>query len=369
MPQLSRRNVLKYCTALPLASALSPFHAATMLDAAEAKTKKPRPQTIKDYSDAKLVDGEPAAIGAGSFTIAVLPDTQKYAANNPEGFLAQTEWIAANRQRRNIAAVLHLGDITDHNREDEWELAVRAMQRLDGQVPYFMALGNHDYSEGGVCADRTTRYNQYFPKKKYEKLPTFGGTYDREPERMENSYHRFAAGGRKFLVLALEFGPRGDVVRWANQVVARHPDHEAILVTHAYMYFDDTRYDWSRYESDQSWNPHSYKVALNGGDDVNDGEQLWKKLVGKNKTFTFTLNGHVLGDGLGRTTTTDAAGRTVNQMLVNFQTRPKGGDGWLRLIELKPGGAVEVCDFSPYRNQHNVSPQNRFQLQTSPLVG
>ena len=35
-------------------------------------------------------------------------------------------------------------------------------------------------------------------------------------------------------MLALEFGPRKDIVRWANDVMDRHQDREAILITHAY---------------------------------------------------------------------------------------------------------------------------------------
>ncbi len=32
--------------------------------------------------------------------------------------------------------------------------------------------------------------------------------YDQEPSRLENSFHLFSAGGRDFLSLCLEFGPR-----------------------------------------------------------------------------------------------------------------------------------------------------------------
>ena len=103
--------------------------------------------------------------------------------------------------------MFHLGDITNRNTPAEWEVAARAMSQLDEKVPYFLTAGNHDYSEGGVCKDRTTRLNDYFPVKKFRDLATFGGTYDREPERLENSYHLFSAGDRDFLVICLEFGP------------------------------------------------------------------------------------------------------------------------------------------------------------------
>ena len=111
------------------------------------------------------------------------------------------------------------------------------------------------------------------------------------------SYHLFAVEGRKFIVLALEFGPRKDIVRWANDVMDRHQDREAILITHAY-------------------------------------------------------------------TTPD--GRSVHQLLVNFQMRPNGGDGWLRLLEFRADSqTIQVVDYSQTRNQHNQSPQNQFELKLS----
>jgi hypothetical protein len=210
--------------------------------------------------------------------------------------------------------------------------------------------------------------NEYFPVSRFRESPTFGGVYDREPDRTENSYHLFSAEGRNFLVLALEFGPRRDVVRWANEVAAKHKDRAAILITHAYMYFDETRYDWKKFGKDQKWNPHNYPVAATTDDDVSDGEDLWTNLVSRHENFIATLNGHVLGDGLGRMTSTTSGGRGVHQMLVNFQMRPQGGDGWLRLLEFRPDGrTVQVRDYSPTRKQRNESPQNQFSLQLSDI--
>ena len=154
---------------------------------------------------------------------------------------------------------------------------------------------------------------------------------------MENSFHKFSAGGRDFLVLGLEFGPRKDVVRWANEVVAIHPKHEAILITHAFIYFDDTRYNWKKFGAKQNWNPHAYGVAKTTGDDVTDGEELWDNLISKHENFILTLNGHVLGDGLGRFASATPADRKVAQHLVNFQMRPKGGDGWLAAPRIPVG--------------------------------
>ncbi|HWL07483.1 MAG TPA: metallophosphoesterase [Planctomicrobium sp.] len=354
MKNLNRRDLLKFTSTLALASLVG--------------TETFAQEKVSPYADAVLVNGVPPLPEPGSFTIAVLPDTQNYSQHFPATYLAQTKWIVEQKEARNIACVLHLGDITNTSAREEWELAQKAMRQLDGHVPYFMVPGNHDYSDKGRATDRTSLYSEYFPLSHYQDRPTFGGVYDKEPDRTENSFHRFSVGDRKFLVLGLEFGPRKDVVRWANEVVAKHADHEVILITHAYMYFDDTRYDWKKYGANQKWNPHSYGVAKSTNDDVMDGTELWDNLISRHENFILTLNGHVLGDGLGRMTSQTPGGRDVHEILVNFQMRPHGGDGWLRLLEFrKDGTVVQTYDYSPVLNQRNESLQNQFDLKLSPI--
>jgi predicted phosphodiesterase len=356
MTKFSRRTALQ----LGAAWAISP----ALLAGNKAWGQKADP-----YADGVLVAGEPPQPAKDSFTLVVLPDTQNYCQSYPEQFLGQTEWIVEAKKDRNIAAVLHLGDITNQNTPVQWDNAVRALTRLDGNVPYFFVPGNHDYSAGGSCKDRTTLLNDYLPVGKYRDLPTFGGTYDKEPDRMENSYHKFSAGGRDFLVIGLEFGPRKDVVRWASEVAAANKERAAILITHAYMYYDDTRYSWKEYGAKQNWNPHAYGVAKATEDDVSDGDELWAGLVGKHENFLLTLNGHVLGDGLGRMVSKTDAGRDVHQVLVNYQMRPKGGDGWLRLLEFcSDGKTVKVFDYSPTRDERNESKQNQFEMMMAPVA-
>jgi hypothetical protein len=135
------------------------------------------------------------------------------------------------------------------------------------------------------------------------------------------------------------------------------------------MYYDDRRYDWAKYGKEQNWNPHSYGVAEASSGDVCDGEELWQRLVSKHDNFVLTMNGHVLQDGLGRTISRSPAGRDVHQVLVNFQMKPNGGDGWLRLLEFRADGkTVLTYDYSPTRNERNESPQNQFVMTLSALV-
>ncbi len=318
--------------------------------------------------------GTPAAVMANDsepWTLVLMPDTQRYAARPEwfEGFTSQTQWIVNNLESRNIKAVLHLGDITDNNTTTQWSQAKLAMSILDGHVPYMLTAGNHDYGTNGNAANRQTLINNYFkatdnPLNDPAKGGTLGGTF--EPDRLENAWYTFSAGGHDFLVLSLEFGPRDQVVEWADQVVAAHPNHHAILLTHAYLYSDDTRYDWQAKGASQSWNPHSYGVANQPGG-VNDGEELWQKLVKKHPNFILTVNGHVLNDGVGFLVSENDFGREVNQMLFNTQMEANGGNGWLRLLEFHPDGTVQVKTYSPWLNQWKTDSANQFTFKVQYL--
>lgn len=195
----------------------------------------------------------------GSWTIAVLPDTQHYTQGKwGHHFDNQTRWIAKNAKTHNIAYTLHLGDIVNNNKRTQWRVARKAMQTLDGVVPYAFVTGNHDYGANGKCETRETFLNAYFPFSRYKDWPTLGGVM--EAGRMENSYHLFSAGGRDWIVVALEFGPRHETVAWADKILAEHPNRLGILITHAYMYYDDTRYD-RQGRPNQRWSPHTLAVA------------------------------------------------------------------------------------------------------------
>jgi hypothetical protein len=310
-------------------------------------------------SAARLAAAEPAPLPwvEGSTTLVVLPDTQVYAARYPELFEAQADWIVANRESRNIAYVLHVGDIVNDNDPPQWEVARRSLARLDGVVPYALAPGNHDYGPGGNAATRDTLLNEYFPSSVYADWPTLGGLY--EEGRLDNSFHRFRIGSQDWIVVALEWGPRDEVVAWADQVLSAHPDCLAIVITHAYLYFDGTRYDHAK-QPQQQWNPHSYGTAqLPGG--VNDGEQLWQKLVRRHAGVMLTVNGHVLADGLGYLPSQADHGNVVHQMLVNYQMNEMGGEAYLRLLEFLPGGeTVQARSYSPYLDRYKTDPQNQF---------
>lgn len=300
-------------------------------------------------------------VGERTWSIVVLPDTQILAQDYPSIFEAQTRWILSSKGALNIQFVLHVGDIVDDNNAAQWEVAESAMHLLDGQVPYVLVPGNHDYGPNGSALDRTTLLSAYFPvATTYEGWPSFGGTF--AAGSIENSYHVFETPSGPWLVVALEFGPRQDVSQWAGEIIARHASMPAIIVTHAYLYSDDTRYDWHT-RPDQEWNPHAYGLAsLPGG--VQDGEEMFQSFIRQNGNVEFVLSGHVLNDGIGRLTSEQESGDEVHQLLANFQHQPEGGAGFLRIMTFRSGGAiVDVQTYSPYLDEYKRDPENEFSLE------
>ena len=103
------------------------------------------------------------------FSVVLLPDTQCYALEYPETFMAQTEWIKEHVKADNIRFVIHLGDIVETNTEEEWKRADKAMRVLDSSVPYSVLPGNHDMTtRDKQDATSTLRYNKYFGPARYQ---------------------------------------------------------------------------------------------------------------------------------------------------------------------------------------------------------
>jgi len=301
---------------------------------------------------------KPLPFVPGSWTLVVLPDIQGYSTFFPGLTNLQTQWVADNKDKYNIAYVLQNGDVTNHNIELEWDRASKAFSKLDGVVPYAIVPGNHDYCQGNA-KDRTTLMNNNFSPDRFAKWPTFGGVMDEG--RIENSYHLFKAGGQDWLILALEWGPRDKTLKWADQILTKYHKHKAIIMTHAYLYSDSTRYDWEAKGYSQGASPHGY--GTEGG--VNDGEEMWNKLIKKHANTFMTINGHVLNDGLGFLESKNDFGNSVYQMLVNFQMRPLGGTSWLRLIEFLPDKkTIQVKTYCPLKEEYETGPESQFVIQT-----
>lgn len=300
-----------------------------------------------------------------AWSIVILPDTQYYSETYPGLFELQTTWIRNNAERLGVQYVLHLGDVTNHNVDQEWENASAAMAILDQKVPYAICPGNHDSGNNGWAGDRSTKLDTYFP---YERLAGWSGIAGVKTQgRMSNTYHLFQApDNSRWLILTLEWGPTDETLEWASGILRQHKDRNAILITHAYMYHDSTRYDWEQKGKEQEWNPRSYPTTPGG----NDGQDIWNKLIRRHENVFLVLNGHVIGDGTGLLISENDAGRPVIQKLVNYQSpiQEIGGSAWLRVMTFSRESAKITCwTYSPLFKKYKMEEDQLFELiQSNP---
>lgn len=295
--------------------------------------------------------------------LVLLPDPQAYANRKALShiYAAQTLWIASHSD--SIKFVLCQGDMTQSNNDEQWSIAAGALSIMEGKkVPFSFVPGNHDTGEEGKTATRNTdMMNKYLPYSRYSRNPSFGGAF--EAGKMENTWSTFSKGDYKFLILSLEFGPRNVVLEWAKNIIVQHPKHNVIINTHAYLYEDDTRLGS---QAGQGGRPQKYgfgKDTLTNS--VNDGQQIWDKVVKLYPNCLFVFSGHVTGRGIGHQVSEGVKGNKVYQFLANYQGGVtgtiNGGNGNLRIVDLDPEKhSFSIKTYSPYANAYKTEEGQQF---------
>ncbi len=278
------------------------------------------------------------------FTVVMLPDTQFYSEKLPEYFYDQTNWVADHVTDENIVFVTHVGDIVQYGdeRSAEWDVADKAMSRLDGFVPWAVAIGNHDYDRGDPPG-RAAKFLEVVGPQRFRDEPWFGGA----SENGLNTYQFFEGAGFRFLILHLESDIPQEAMTWAESVMAQHEGAPTIVTTHIYL--DDrtsARTTEAYYRKDIG---HS-------------GEEIWQKFIRKNPQIFLVLCGHwAVAGGEWRQVSRNDAGDDVLEVLADYQTRENGGDGWLRVIRFEPAeNKIWFRTYSPSLDQHESDQNSEF---------
>ena len=311
---------------------------------------------------------EPAPPVPGAISIAMLPDVQYYTLCRNPHLQAQLEWIEAEAGQRDIRATLFMGDLTEHNSQEQWAWFRQRIESAANRVPIMLATGNHDYGRNGNTHLRRTMFARFFPKPPGVAASLLA---DRRRASIANAYYRIALPRVTLGVLVLEWAPRASTVRWANAVLGRHPQDRVIVVTHAYLYNDSTRYDWHARGKEQLWNPLWYDMNWYEQlyDREHDGEMLWNALVRRHPGIFLVLSGHVGGSGTGRLASRGDDGNLVQQVLGNFQLLDEGGLGYLRLFEIQPDGrSMRMKTYSPSLARFAVADDQQATLAIEPAL-
>jgi len=291
--------------------------------------------------------GAASGISRESFTLIMIPDTQIAVQDWPEFFYAQTQWIADNRNTLGIRFAIHVGDITEWPRSTDWSRARYGMNKLDGKVPYVVAIGNHDFdawngSYSAIAANRTcNNFNSYFPRSKFAAWPSFGSSY---PSTLnDNSFHKFTAGGTDWGILTLKFNPTDAELAWGASVVAANPDRQIIINTHD---------------------------CMNGTTLSATGTRLWNTISRVYPNVALILNGHYTNQGYRKDLGDN--GNIVHHVMADYQDydyADRYQNSFLRIMTFHPStGTVDVRTYSPYLNQYKTDARNQFVITDMPFA-
>jgi len=302
--------------------------------------------------------GPEVTVKSGDFSIAVIPDSQYYLAQAQLGgtfemFKAQIDWIQKNQTKENIAYVAHMGDITKHGdnpvtARSEWHLAKTALYGLENPVsiPYGLAVGNHDqFPSQHPVTGTTNGYNQYFGVKHFEGRSYYGGHYG---NNNDSHYDLFTAGGIDFIVLFLEFDAfnedQAGMYGWANQILSKYASRKAIVVSHSILHFNPVK------------GSNVPQAPFNA-----QGKAIYESLK-NNPNLFMMLCGHVGDNGEGYRTEV-FNGHTIKAFLNDYQSRPNGGNGLMRLYKFSvKRNELSVKTFSPYAKTSETDADSQFTV-------
>ena len=282
-----------------------------------------------------------------SYSLALIGDTQTVTYQNPELLKNIYQWILDNQTSKNIQYVIGLGDITEygvdvgHKNYDEaranaeWTAAKEAISLMDGKIPYSLIRGDgHD----GI-----NLFNQYFAEHE-GYTDNIAGYY--QEGKIDNVYHTFKAGTVDYLLLCLDHGTKDDVLVWANEVVAAHPNHRVIVTTHHYM-----KSDGNLSVNGEAGNATAYDPNNNAADD------LWNEFLTKHPNISMVICGHSDSDDVVVNKKIGDHGNEVTQILVDPQTMDaeygQGSKGMVAMLYFSEDGTeVQVEYYSTIKDTY-----------------
>lgn len=290
----------------------------------------------------------PSLARADSSMMVVLPDTQTYVEYKRSTLSNMFNWIVSNRDASNIFFVGHVGDVINDyanpaSAPEQWAYATNEYAKLDAAaIPYAMVPGNHDYAQG---TRDSSLMNSFFPLTTFTNMPSFGGAFD---GHSDNTYHLFQIQGRDWLVLSLEFGPRSEVLAWANGVLASFADRLAVVITHAYLNKNGERF----VHADNHAASNGYGLG-SGPPEVYDGADMWQNLIYSNQQVRLVISGHDGDTNIGARLKigTNISGRAVCEVLNNYQYfNSPSYPGFMLLLEFLSDGSASFKAYSPTLN-------------------
>lgn len=284
-----------------------------------------------------------------AYSFMLIGDTQIVTEYHVDEFPKIYDYVLDNAESKKVAHVFGLGDITNSCKSYEWGLAKENIYRMNGVVPYSIIRGNHDAKDSED------------PQRFYDKIFGLGTPYENQfidyyegivGGETRNTVHEFSAGELDYLVVALDLLPDDNVLAWANEVVANHPNHNVIVTTHDYLTdFGKFRYDNTKYGRE------------------NNGEDIWNKFIKKHANITMVFCGHVSTDDIAPSVLTGDNGNQVTQFMVNPQSIDAviGPSGMVANFYFSADGKTISVEWYSTTQKKYFKERNNFTVQVNTI--
>ena len=302
----------------------------------------------------------------GDFAVIMPSNVQTVADLYPAILNELSAWIVDSKEQLQTKFVTFSGDVVNIGYSTrQWNNLSSALGVLDNELPYAIAIGNHDYDANLITTNNGTRsstyFQSYFPLSRFASNTWWGGQQYNENI---NTYQFLEQDGREFMFMHVEFCPSDTTLAWANDLVAQHPQKHVIITTHLYMNFDNTTVDAN--------DPYNCEMFLDSsyisGIDKNNGNEIWQEFISGHNNIDLVLSGHVIGDGAGyRADAGPDGAHTIHQIFHNsYATVPGNNSGesaFARVYIFSPErGRVFVRTYDPWQDKQKTDEQNHFSF-------
>lgn len=287
-----------------------------------------------------------------SNTMIWLSDTQYYTRfpDLLDKYKADLDYYADLYAAGKAGFLLHTGDVADeYSPENLINAQLKAGSDLhkvldDAGIPYGIVNGNHDV---GHALHDSSYFSKYFPASRFSDTSWFYGSLNNN----ESHYDLITLGGYDFVLVWLGYGVEAapETLAWANDVLSRYSDRNAIILTHAYLDVDG---DWLINEG----NPDDYTNSR--------AKEIWEYIVVPNDNVVAVFCGHTAGASRNLRKVDD--NRSVWEILADYQffedgTEPKhvlngctcDGEGFVRIVSFT-GSEMTQKTYSPYSDKWNA---------------
>ena len=256
------------------------------------------------------------------FTIVWISDTQNDSWHgNGESLKSISAYVVAERESKNIQAVLQTGDLVEiHDKEIYWQRIEEYSAPMREAVPFYCVSGNHDI---GAYFKHLLSYEPYLnhplccvtdPERQFE-----GGKCWYE---LREDLGLLLVG----MGWALNARDQEAFTAWIGDVLAAHEDYPAILLVHSFLF--------------------------GNAEPDGNGQYLVERLLPYHPNLRLIVCGH--HDGARRWSKTFDDGHTVNAVMVNFQDDPAKSRGYCQWLTFDPVTRdIAFTVYSPFYDDYN----------------